>query len=64
MSRRSFNHPFTRIELNVDRDGHRDGKMPVTTTINFDRKNNPIELENDTSEPVRLQNVKGTPKRT
>jgi hypothetical protein len=61
---RSFNYPFTLIELNVDRNGTGEGKMSVATKINFDKKNNRIELENYASEPVRLQNVKVTPKRT
>ena len=32
--------------------------MAVATKICFDKKKNPIELENYSSEPVRLNNVK------
>ena len=32
--------------------------MAVATKISFDKKKNQIELENYSSEPVRLQNVK------
>ncbi len=34
------------------------GKMAVATKISFDKKKNQIEIENYSSEPVRLQNVK------
>jgi hypothetical protein len=61
---RSYTYPFMLIELQVDRNGNGEGKMSVATKINFDKKNNRIELENYASEPVRLQNVKATPKKT
>jgi hypothetical protein len=55
---RSFNYPFTLIQIEVDRNGQGNGKMSVATKINFQKAKNVIELENYASEPVRLQNVK------
>ena len=34
-----------------------EGKMAVATKISFDKKKNQIELENYSSEPVRLNNL-------
>jgi hypothetical protein len=55
---RSIDYPFTLIEIRTDKDGNGEGKMAVATKINFDKKKNQIELENYSSEPVRLNNVK------
>jgi hypothetical protein len=55
---RSIDYPFTLIEMRVDRDGEGQGKMSVAAKITFDRGKKVIELENYTSEPVRLQNVR------
>ena len=60
---RSFNYPFTLIQIQLDKDGKGDGKMSVATKINFDKKENRIELENYASEPVRLQNLKAEVKK-
>ena len=38
--------------------GESQGKRAVATKISFDKKKNAIELENYSSEPVRLNNVK------
>jgi hypothetical protein len=59
---RSFDYPFTLAQVEVDKDGKGEGKLSVATKISFDKKKNVIELENYASEPVRLQNVKVTPK--
>jgi hypothetical protein len=55
---RTIDYPFTLIEMRVDRDGEGQGKMSVAAKITFDRGKKVIELENYTSEPVRLQNVR------
>jgi hypothetical protein len=55
---RTIDYPITLIEIRVDKDGNGQGKMAVATKISFDKKKNQIELENYSSEPVRLQNVK------
>jgi hypothetical protein len=54
---RSIDYPFTLIEIHVDKDGKGEGKFAVATKISFDKKKNTIELENYSSEPVRLQNL-------
>jgi hypothetical protein len=59
---RSFDYPFTLAQIEVDKDGKGEGKLSVATKISFDKTKNVIELENYASEPVRLQNVKVTPK--
>jgi hypothetical protein len=55
---RSIDYPITLMEIRVDKDGNGQGKMAVATKISFDKKKNQIELENYSSEPVRLNNVK------
>ena len=55
---RTIDYPFTLFEIRVDKNGEGQGKMAVATKISFDRKKNVIELENYSSEPVRLNNVK------
>ena len=54
---RSVDYPFTLFEIRVGSDGKGQGKMAVATKINFDKKKNQLELENYSSEPVRLNNV-------
>ena len=54
---RSIDYPFTLMEIRIGNDGKGEGKMAVATKISFDKKKNQIELENYSSEPVRLQNV-------
>ena len=54
---RSIDYPFTLMEIRVDKDGKGEGKMAIATKISFDKKKNAIELENYSSEPVRLNNV-------
>ena len=55
---RTIDYPITLMEIRVDKDGNGQGKMAVATKISFDKKKNQIELENYSSEPVRLNNVK------
>lgn len=55
---RSIDYPFTFIEIRVNADGKGEGKMAVATKLSFDRKKNVVELENYSSEPVRLQNLR------
>jgi hypothetical protein len=54
---RTIDYPFTLFEIRVGADGKGQGKMAVATKINFDKKKNQLELENYSSEPVRLNNV-------
>ena len=55
---RTIDYPFTLIELRLDRNGEGVGKASIATKIRFDKKKNIMELENYSSEPVRLQQVK------
>jgi hypothetical protein len=54
---RRVDYPFTMFEMRFDRAGKGQGKMAYELQINFDKKKNTIELENYTSEPVRLNNL-------
>ena len=42
----------------IDKNGKGEGKMAYATQISFDKKKNAVELENYTSEPVRLNQLK------
>ena len=55
-------HPFTLFEMRFDRSGKGEGRMAYATQILFDKKKNTIEIENYSSEPVRLQNLQIKPK--
>ncbi|HEY0783247.1 MAG TPA: hypothetical protein VGE98_12380 [Thermoanaerobaculia bacterium] len=54
----STQYPFTLIELHIGADGRGEGKMSVATKITESPDKDHIELENYTSEPVRLQDVR------
>jgi hypothetical protein len=54
---RTVDYPFTLFEMRFDSAGKGEGKMAYATQINFDKKKNTIELENYSSEPVRLNNL-------
>jgi hypothetical protein len=54
---RTIDYPFTLFEIRTNKDGKGEGKMAVATKISFDKKKNQIELENYSSEPVRLNAV-------
>jgi hypothetical protein len=55
---RTIDYPFTLFEMRFDKAGKGEGRMAYMTQINFDKKKNAIELENYSSEPVRLNNLK------
>jgi hypothetical protein len=59
---RTIDYPFTFVEIKVDRNGEGEGKLSVATKVDFNKTRNVIELETYASEPVRLQQVKVTPK--
>ncbi len=54
---RTMDYPFTLFEIRVNKDGQGEGKVAVATKITFDKKANQVELENYSSEPVRLNKV-------
>jgi hypothetical protein len=55
---RTIDYPFTLIEIRLDNQGKGVGKMAVATKIEFDKKKKQMVLENYSSEPVRLNEVK------
>ena len=54
---RTVDYPFTLIEVRLNKDGKGQGKMAYATKITFDKNKKTIELENYSSEPVRLNEV-------
>ncbi len=54
---RTTDYPFSLFEMRFDADGKGQGKMAYATKITFDKKKNNVELENYSSEPVRLNNL-------
>jgi hypothetical protein len=55
---RTIDYPFTLVEIRLKRDGTGEGKMSLATKISLNQKERVLELENYSSEPVRLTNVK------
>jgi hypothetical protein len=55
---RTIDYPFSLIEIRLGNDGKGVGKMAVATKVDFDKKKNQLVLENYSSEPVRLNEVK------
>ena len=55
---RTYDYPFTFLEIHLNRDGTGEGKMAVATQLQFDKKKNTIVFENYSTEPVRLTKVK------
>jgi len=54
---RVYDYPFSLFEMRFNASGKGEGKMAYATQIAFDKKKNTIELENYSSEPVRLNNL-------
>lgn len=54
---RTIDYPFTLFEMRFDKAGKGEGRMAYATQITFDKSKNAIELENYSSEPVRLNNL-------
>src|SRR5260221_10997998 len=54
---RTIDYPFTLIQLKVDKDGNGEGKASVYTKIT-ETKDGTIELENFSSQPVMLNQVR------
>lgn len=54
---RTVDYPFTLFEMRFDKEGKGEGRMAYATQITFDKKKNTLELENYSSEPVRLNNL-------
>ena len=55
---RTIDYPFSLVEIRVNKDGEGEGKYAVATKLSFDKKKNQLEIENYSTEPVRLNNIK------
>jgi hypothetical protein len=58
---RSFDYPFTLIELHFGREGRGEGKMSVATKITADTTHKTIVLEDYANQPVMLHEIKREP---
>ena len=54
---RTYDYRFTMFEMRFNNAGKGEGRMAYATQILFDKAKNNIELENYSSEPVRLNNL-------
>jgi len=54
---RTTDYPFSLFEMRFGADGKGQGKLAYATKITFDKKKNNVELENYSSEPLRLINL-------
>lgn len=59
---RTIDYPFTLIEIRVNAKGEGEGKAAVATKIQYDKGKHTMVLENYSSEPVRLQEVRVKPR--
>jgi hypothetical protein len=55
---RTMDYPFTLIEIHLKKDGTGEGKLSVATKITLNKKDNVVEIENYSTEPVRLNQVR------
>jgi hypothetical protein len=55
---RTVDYPFSLFEMRFGKDGKGEGRLAYATQISFDKKKNSIEIENYSSEPVRLNELK------
>jgi len=58
---RSFDYPFTVIEMKLDREGNGSGTLSYATRI-VARENNVIELEDFATQPIMLNNIRAQTK--
>jgi hypothetical protein len=54
---RSVKYDFTLVEMRFDKSGKGEGKLAAAAKVEFDRKNQQIEIENYGAMPVTLVNV-------
>ena len=55
---RTIDYPISLIEIRLPANGKGEGKMAVATKIEYDKKKKQLVIENYSSEPVRLNEVK------
>jgi hypothetical protein len=51
-------YPFTLIEIHLDKDGKGVGVLSLATKIGLNKEGTSVEIENFSTEPVELKNVK------
>jgi hypothetical protein len=54
---RTVDYPFTLIEMRFNKAGKGEGRMAMYTQLHFNKKKNTLEIENYSSEPVRLNEL-------
>lgn len=54
---RTFDYPFTLIEMRLNAQNEGEGKLALATKISLSKDKQHVELENYASEPVRLNNI-------
>jgi hypothetical protein len=54
---RTVDYPFTLFEMRFNKEGKGEGKMAYATQLRFDKAKNSVEIENYSSEPVRLNQL-------
>jgi hypothetical protein len=55
---RTVDYPFTLIEIHLNKDGEGQGKLAYAARIIFDKAKNTVYLENFSTEPLRLNQVR------
>lgn len=58
---RTVDYPFTLAEMRFDKSGRGEGRMLWYTQFDWDKKRNQLEIENYSSEPVRLNELRLEP---
>ncbi len=58
---RTVDYPFTLMEMRFDKSGKGEGKMLWYTQFDFNKKRQQLEIENYSSEPVRLNELRLEP---
>jgi len=55
---RTIDYPFTLIEMHIGPNGRGEGKLSLATKITFDKDSKEVVLENYSSQPVQLTDVR------
>jgi hypothetical protein len=56
--RRTADHPFSLVDIRIERSGSGVGKLAYAAELVYNRKTGAIEIENYATEPVRLTDVR------
>jgi hypothetical protein len=56
--RRTPDHPFSLVDIRIDKNGAGDGKLAYAAQLTHNRKTGAIEIENYATEPVHLTGVR------